>query len=113
MIVVGASAGYFSGQSLHTQREQALNPSPRTTEQYNLAVTDIQAGRYKMAIARLNNVLQNEPNFPGAMEQAERSAAAINDMPTPIADGYSNSFAYPGCSPGGTIDEPGPTAIHG
>jgi tetratricopeptide (TPR) repeat protein len=83
VVIVGAGAGYFSGQSLHSQREQALTHA-RDTEQFNLAITDIQAGRFKMAIERLNNVLQNEPDFPGALERQEEALAAVNATPTPL-----------------------------
>jgi tetratricopeptide (TPR) repeat protein len=82
VILVGAGAGYFSGRTLHTQREQALSHT-RDAEQYSLAVADIEAGRYKMAIERLNNVLQNEPDFPGALEKQQEALAAINATPTP------------------------------
>jgi tetratricopeptide (TPR) repeat protein len=83
VIVVGASAGYFSGQSLHSQREQALAHA-RDAEQYDLAIADIEAGRFKMAIERLNSVLQNEPDFPGALEKQQAALAAINATPTPL-----------------------------
>jgi tetratricopeptide (TPR) repeat protein len=83
VIVVGASAGYFSGRTLHTQQEQVLAHA-RDAEQYNLAITDFEAGRFKMAIERLNNVLQNEPDFPGALEKQQAALAAINATPTPL-----------------------------
>jgi len=82
VVVVGASAGYFSGQSLHSQREQALTHA-QDAEQFNLAIADFQAGRFQMAIERLNNVLQNEPDFPGALEKQEEALAAVNATPTP------------------------------
>ena len=83
IIVVGASAGYFSGQSLRSQRADALKTA-QDTEQFNLAVAEMQQGDYKMAIERLNNVLQNEPNFPGALEKQEEALAAVNATPTPL-----------------------------
>jgi tetratricopeptide (TPR) repeat protein len=83
VVAVGASAGYFSGQSLHSQREQALSHA-RVAEQYNLAIADFDAGRYKTAIERLNNVLQNEPDFPGALEKQQEALAAANATPTPL-----------------------------
>jgi tetratricopeptide (TPR) repeat protein len=83
VIVAGGSAGYVSGQALHTQREQNLAHA-RDAEQYSLALTDFDAGRFKMAIERLNNVLQNEPNFPGALEKQQQALAAINATPTPL-----------------------------
>jgi tetratricopeptide (TPR) repeat protein len=83
VLVVGGSAGYLSGRSLHTQRAQALL-SAQDTEQFNLAVTDMAQGKYQMAIERLNNVLQNEPNFPGALDKQKEALAAINATPTPM-----------------------------
>ena len=45
VVVIGASAGYFSGRSLNSQRDQALT-HVRDTEQFNLAIADFQAGRF-------------------------------------------------------------------
>jgi len=83
MVILGAAAGFFSGRALHSQREQALTRA-RDTEQFNLAQDDIQAGRFKVAIARLESVLQNEPDFPGAVEKRQEALAAINATPTPL-----------------------------
>ncbi len=83
VVIVGASAGYFSGESLRTQRAQTLK-SEQDTEQFNLAVAEIQQGKYKLAIERLNNVLKNEPNFPGALEKQEEALAAIKATATPL-----------------------------
>jgi tetratricopeptide (TPR) repeat protein len=83
VVVAGATAGYFSGRSLNSQREQSLTHA-RDTEQFNLAIADFQAGRFKTAIERLNNVLQNEPDFPGALEKQQEALAAVNATPTPL-----------------------------
>jgi hypothetical protein len=83
VIVAGAIAGYFSGQALHSERAQSLQHA-QDAEQYTLALADIDAGRFKMAIERLNNVLQNEPDFPGALEKQQQALAAINATPTPL-----------------------------
>jgi tetratricopeptide (TPR) repeat protein len=83
VVILGGAAGYFSGQSLHSQKAQALAHT-RDTEQYNLALADIEAGRFKVAISRLSNILQNEPDFPGALEKQQQALAAINATPTPL-----------------------------
>lgn len=83
VIILGAVGGYFSGRSLQSQRVQSRTHT-LDAEQYNLAIADIQAGRFKMAIERLNNVLQNEPDFPGALEKQQEALAAINATPTPL-----------------------------
>jgi tetratricopeptide (TPR) repeat protein len=83
VVILGGAAGFFSGQALHSQRQQALTQA-RDTEQFNLAMDDMQAGRFQMAIARLESVLQNEPDFPGAAEKRQEALAAINATPTPL-----------------------------
>jgi tetratricopeptide (TPR) repeat protein len=82
LVVLGAAAGYFSGHALLSQRQQALTLA-QDTEQFNLALNDMQAGRFRMAIARLETVLQNEPDFPGAAGKRQEALAAINATPTP------------------------------
>jgi tetratricopeptide (TPR) repeat protein len=83
VVILGSTAGFFSGQALHSQRQVAKTHA-LDTEQFNLALDDIQAGRFKVAIARLESVLQNEPDFPGAVEKRQEALAAINATPTPM-----------------------------
>ncbi len=43
--------------------------SKQASEQYTLALVDIEFGRYETARQRLEFVIQTDPNYPGASQK--------------------------------------------
>jgi tetratricopeptide (TPR) repeat protein len=82
-VIGGSVAGFFSGKTLKAEREQA-NLLSFDIEQFQLAKADIGDGNYKRAVERLDSVLKNEPDFPGAEELKAQALAAMNATPTPL-----------------------------
>ncbi len=83
VVLAGSIAGYYSGISLHIAQQQA-NLLTFDLEQFQLAKTDIAAGQYRRAVERLDAVLKNEPDFPGAVDLKTQALAAMNATPTPL-----------------------------
>ncbi len=67
-IATGAVAGYFSALQSRVQQERDQAKLEATT-QFQLAVEDIEAGRYRTAQQRLEFVIETDPGFPGATEK--------------------------------------------
>jgi tetratricopeptide (TPR) repeat protein len=82
-LAAGSIAGYVAGGTLHTERQQA-NILSFDLEQFQLANTDFAEGNYRRAIDRLEAILKNEPDFPGAEDLKAEALAAINATPTPL-----------------------------
>jgi tetratricopeptide (TPR) repeat protein len=83
IVAAGSIAGYFSGQSVYAARQQA-DLLTFDLEQFQLAKTDIASGQYRRAVERLESILKNEPDFPGAEELKTQALAAMNATPTPF-----------------------------
>jgi tetratricopeptide (TPR) repeat protein len=83
VIAAGSVAGYFGGQELHAERRQA-DILAFDLEQFQTAKTDIRDGNYRRAVERLDSILKNEPDFPGAEELKIQALAAMNATPTPL-----------------------------
>ncbi|MCZ2127028.1 MAG: hypothetical protein LC099_04550 [Anaerolineales bacterium] len=81
LISLSGFGGYNSAIGARKNAEKAAI-IPKLSEQYSLALVDIQFGRYENAQQRLEYVLQHDPNFPGAKEKLAEVFAA-NAMPTP------------------------------
>jgi tetratricopeptide (TPR) repeat protein len=81
-VAAGAVAGTLAGQKLHDQKELA-SVSSFNLEQLQLASADIQDGNYKLAVERLESILKNDPDFPGAAEMREQALTAMDATPTP------------------------------
>lgn len=78
----GALAGYQSGQQARStwEVEQARLS---LQEQHDLAVQDMEAGRYDLAYQRLEYILKQDPNFPGAAEKLAAVIAVLYATATP------------------------------
>ncbi len=68
LVGLGGLGGYRQavGDRLDTQ---ATRVTGDITEQYALALLDIEAGRYGAAQQRLEYIIQNNPGFPGASQK--------------------------------------------
>lgn len=78
----GALAGYRSGMSeRHSIANQQVTLSLK--EQYDLAVQDLQAGRFEVARQRLEYILSLDPQYPGATDQLAQALAVLYATATP------------------------------
>jgi tetratricopeptide (TPR) repeat protein len=95
--VIGVSAigGYVAGQ------KQRNVSATQTTEmgiaqQYQLGLSDLDAGNYEMAAERLRWVIEHSPNYPGAADalaraqQGPASASGSTAVPTLIPSTSEN-----------------------
>lgn len=83
ILLAGSVAGYVSGRNLYTTRQQAVILA-FDIEQFQISKTDIADGNYRRAVERLEAILKNEPDFPGAEELKSQALAAMNATPTPL-----------------------------
>jgi hypothetical protein len=84
LLGLGLFGGYQQaiGDRLNTQFAVV---SQQLTEQYAMALLDIDAGRYSMAQQRLEFIIQNNPTFPQASQKlAEVMVMASISTATPI-----------------------------
>lgn len=81
-VIVGGFLGYQQGIDERTSYESE-QVSLAVSEQYNLGVEDLAAGRYEIARQRFDYVLQNNPNYPGVMDQMAEVLLILNATATP------------------------------
>ncbi len=81
---IGGAAflGYRHGER-DWQISSALTQEAMLSEQYGLAVQDMNAERYELAIERLNWILERDPFYPGAAELLTDAIRLANATPTP------------------------------
>ncbi len=84
VVVLGLVSGYFSAQAaLDSQRagQAALDLG----EQYNLALADLQDGRYQVAQQRFEFILKQDPGYPGAADGLAQAIQVLYATATPSA----------------------------
>ncbi len=87
LFLIGASAsgglaGYTIGQS-QKQSIGANQVSQSIQEQYQLGLTDFQEGRLEIALQRLEWVIKQDPNYPGAPEKLAQVMSILYATATP------------------------------
>lgn len=81
-VAAGGLAGYYSGvRSQQAAATLAANIS--LEEQFNLAVEDLNAGRYEVARQRLDYILKIDPAYPGVAERLAEAMAVLYATATP------------------------------
>ena len=92
LIGLGAFGGFQWGINERVDAE-AVIVSQQVTDQYALALVDIQSGNYGAAQQRLEYIIQNYPSFPGAGEKlaevmvlAKIPTATLPPTPTATPD---------------------------
>ncbi|MCJ7432339.1 MAG: hypothetical protein MUO77_02505 [Anaerolineales bacterium] len=81
LIGLGGYGGYSSALEVRkSAQSQIINQ--QLGEQYQLALVDIQFGRYDVAKQRLEFILQNDPTFPGALDTLTQ-VLVLSNQPTP------------------------------
>jgi tetratricopeptide (TPR) repeat protein len=82
-ILAGSVAGYFVGKDRFARNHEA-SVFAFDLEQFQLAGSDIAAGNYSVALQRLDAILKNEPDFPGAADLREKALVGMDATPTPL-----------------------------
>lgn len=82
---LGGLLGYNAGQNLRLQAEQDQKVMV-ATNQYQLGLMDMEAGRYEMARKRFEFVINTDPNFPGAADQLAKALLEISLALTPTPE---------------------------
>ncbi len=81
LVGLGAFGGYSSGIGVRTSAEDAII-SQQLSEQYTLAIVDIESGRYEVAKQRLEYIISRDPGYAGA-QQRLTEVLVMSSMPTP------------------------------
>ncbi|MCE9646557.1 MAG: hypothetical protein K8S20_11215 [Chloroflexi bacterium] len=81
LIGLGGFGGYSSGIGVRKAAEESVL-TKQASEQYALALVDIQFGRYETAKQRLEFVIKSDPNFPGAAAKLTE-VLILSTIPTP------------------------------
>ena len=82
IISIGAMLGYQRGITLRTNAE-ANQVVQAVSEQYDLALLDIESGRYEIALQRLEYVAELYPSYPGLTDQLANVLIILNATATP------------------------------
>jgi tetratricopeptide (TPR) repeat protein len=101
LIGLGGYGGYSSALKVReSAKAQIINQ--QLGEQYQMALVDIQFGRYDVAKQRLEFILKNNPTFPGALDTLTQ-VLVLSNQPTPTVtpsltptvdfSGVENAFA--------------------
>ncbi len=92
LVALGGLGGYYQGLGDRANAEATV-VSKQTTEQFALALVDIQNKRYEDARQRLEYIIQKDPTFPGASDKlaqvmvlASIPTATVTPTLTPTVD---------------------------
>jgi len=81
LVGLGGFSGYSSGVNIRVQTENA-DLTQNLSQQYTLALVDIQSARYEVARQRLEFIISKDPSFPGA-QQKLTEVLVMSSIPTP------------------------------
>ena len=82
IIGLGVFGGYQSGISIR-KNAQARLETQQLSDQFSLAIVDIQFGNYSSAQQRLEYIIGIDPSFPGALEKMTE-VMVLSTIPTEI-----------------------------
>jgi len=94
-LTISAVGGYYVGNRQGNENRNQLT-SQVADEQYQLALEDIEAGRYDIARQRLEYISRLDPTYPGV---AEKLAEALLILNAPTATQVILSTPTPNLSP--------------
>jgi tetratricopeptide (TPR) repeat protein len=85
LIIVLSGAGYAGYQAGLTQRDTQFRETQAAdlALQYDLGLEDLAAGRYEVAAARFEYIVQLDPNFRDANQQLANARAGLTATATP------------------------------
>lgn len=105
VVLTGAALG---GYQAGVDQREAIWQATRAYEvehQYALGLEDLQNGRFELAVARFEYVLQLDPNYRDTGQQLALAQSGFAATPTPGLQGTPTAAADPTTTP-----TPGPTA---
>lgn len=82
--VVSSFSGYRAGIR-ERLAAQALQIAQGLSTQFQLALQDMDAGRYELAVQRFEYIIQNDPTFPGVIDKMTQAKMALGTTATPTA----------------------------
>jgi tetratricopeptide (TPR) repeat protein len=80
--IISAFSGYRAGIHERTSAE-AAQVAQQASDQFNLALNDVQAGQFERARQRLDYVIRLNPNYPGVTEKMAEVMLLMNATATP------------------------------
>lgn len=95
LVLLGLSI--FGGYTVAIgDRQQAASQvkNQLSSEQYAFALVDIQFGRFEAAKQRLDFIINNDPNYPGALQKLTEVMVAMS-VPTPTSTPLPTSTPNP------------------
>lgn len=81
LVGLGGFSGYRSGIGARENAERAIKAN-QLSEQFSFALVDLEFGRYENARQRLEYIIQEDPQFPGAQEKLTE-VLVLSSIPTP------------------------------
>jgi len=94
-VIISAAIGYFVGNTRGDESRDQITHQV-TDEQYQLALEDLEAGRFEIARQRLEYISRLDPSYPGV---AEKLAEALLILNAPTATEVIRSTPTPNLSP--------------
>jgi len=94
-LIISATGGYYVGNKKGDESREKITRQV-SDEQYQLALEDLEAGRYEIARQRLEYVSRLDPSYPGV---AEKLAEALLILNAPTATAVVVSTPTPNLSP--------------
>ena len=95
-LLMGGAVGFVTGNQMKA-RSHAQSVAVSAQVQFDLALADLEAGRYNLARQRLEYVISQAPQFPGALEKLTEAMIVLASpenmmrqvaevLPTPTLD---------------------------
>ena len=108
-LILGSLAGYGKGVNERISAQGTL-VGKQLGAQFDLVQQDIDAGRYSVAKQRLEYIIQQEPNFPGAADKLAEVLVKSAITPSPVPTDTPTVAALPSFTPAAT-NSPPPTIV--
>lgn len=90
VVGLAGAGGYWAGLGERSQRQtQAV--AELMAEQYQLALDDLQAGRFELARQRLEYILSIDPAYADAAERLAQALPTTTPTATPVAGSLSSA----------------------
>jgi hypothetical protein len=84
VMAIGLASGYLSAQET-LRRQSVAQAALDLGEQYNLALADLQEGRYQVAQQRFEFILKQDASYPGAADGLAQAIQVLYATATPSA----------------------------
>lgn len=94
ILAIALFGGYRSGLSVRNQTRSSTLLQ-QLGEQYQLALVDMQFGRYDNAKQRLEYIIENDPSFPGVQDTLTQVLVLMNTQATSLPTATSTPVVTP------------------